>query len=486
MNFSVHKINDWISERPWPLFWRSLPALLAGLLLLATLAMVGAQTSGKNGLRQRYQRVAISALNSRNYEFARVACLRGLAFASDDQARLLWLFYLSIALNGLGHPAEAAGMLATAAPPDHPGCGPAHLAVARSLLGSTNLTPAMILQAEKHLKYALELDPQSPEIKEMLGRFYINTRDFAKARAPLLDIYPLKNDVALLLAIIENANHNSAETRTWADAAIDAFKKNLRESGQPDSQADRFGLVRALLMADDFDEAINTLEAGLAIQKEPAYHAAIADICALRTEKIPPDQTGGAAERLRLIQKGLTHSPQHLKLRLMLIEAALASNDSAPAAKKLLDGLVAGADKESAARWHFLLWTELRIHDDLTSARHHLQTAYELDPQVPVVRNDLAMDLAGGSPEDMNRALKLIQSVVEQCPDNPGFRDTRGRVLARLGRNENAAADLEFAAARLANPAEARMALAKVYDALGKKQLAEQQRRLAINAGKPE
>ena len=96
------------------------------------------------------------------------------------------------------------------------------------------------------------------------------------------------------------------------------------------------------------------------------------------------------------------------------------------------------------------------------------------------------MDLAGGSPEDMNRALKLIQSVVEQFPDNPGFRDTRGRVLARLGRNENAAADLEFAAARLANPAEARMALAKVYDALGKKQLAEQQRRLAINAGKPE
>ena len=75
---------------------------------------------------------------------------------------------------------------------------------------------------------------------------------------------------------------------------------------------------------------------------------------------------------------------------------------------------------------------------------------------------------------------------LEQFPDNPGFRDTRGRVLARLGRNENAAADLEFAAARLAKPAETRMALAKVYDALGRTQLAEQQRRLAKTAGQPE
>ena len=306
MNFFFHKINDWIADRPWSVCWRSLLVLLAGMILLVTLALVSARAGGKSELCQRYQRVAVRAIAARDYELARVACLRGLTFDSDEQARLKWLFYLSIALNGLGHPAEAAEMLATAAPTDHPGCVSAHLAVAQTLLSSTNLTSAMIIQAEKHLKYALELDPQSPEIKEMLGRFYINTHDFAKARSPLLEIYPWKNDVALLLAIIESANHNAAETRAWVDAAIDAFKKNLAESGLPDSQADRIGLVRALLMEDNFDEAIKTLEAGLKVQEQLAYHSAIADICMMQLEKIPANQADGPLNGCGLFKKDYT------------------------------------------------------------------------------------------------------------------------------------------------------------------------------------
>jgi regulator of sirC expression with transglutaminase-like and TPR domain len=94
----------------------------------------------------------------------------------------------------------------------------------------------------------------------------------------------------------------------------------------------------------------------------------------------------------------------------------------------------------------------------------------------------LATVLAAGSQEDQGHALALIQLVVDAFPDNAEFRNTRGRIFARLGKNQDAVDDLNFAADRLSDASETketRLILAKAYDALDKPQLAEQQRRLA-------
>ena len=88
------------------------------------------------------------------------------------------------------------------------------------------------------------------------------------------------------------------------------------------------------------------------------------------------------------------------------------------------------------------------------------------------------MDLSTGNLDDAERGLKIIQSVVEQFPENPQYRDTRGRILARLGRNGEAVADLELAVAKLWNPEETRRVLAKANAALGKPQLTEEPHRI--------
>ncbi len=318
------------------------------------------------------------------------------------------------------------------------------------------------------------------------------------------------------------ALENDASAATlWADRAIAAIRKKLIKSAPRTNPSDRLGLVHALMIkgkyaplldpleramltstnsapqnsppvwldlvrdlmhAEKYAPALETLEQATRVSPSPVYPLAIADVCAVWTEKIPP---GNNVERLRLIQKGLKNAPENLKLQLLLVQATHAADDSGLAAKKLLDESVAAATGQSAAWWHFLLWTDARMKGDLTTARRHLQTAYELAPQIPQIQNDFAMDLSTGNREDLERALKIIQPVVDKFPNNPGFRDTRGQILARLGRNEAAAEDLEFAAARMANAINTRKTLAKVYDALGKTQLAEQQRRLAETAGKP-
>ena len=53
--------------------------------------------------------------------------------------------------------------------------------------------------------------------------------------------------------------------------------------------------------------------------------------------------------------------------------------------------------------------------------------------------------LARGEPPDLNRALALMNSVLKRWSDEPMFRDTRGAVLAKMGRWKEALTDLQAA-----------------------------------------
>ena len=501
-----HFVRDWLRRRQWFRFIFCLPALLAGLVLVVVLAMALYIHTRPVELRYYYHHLAGGSLAAGKYEVARVACLRGLADEKKERERMEWIFYLAVAMNGLGHEQEAADLLAVAAPLDHPGSAQAHLLAAQTYLNSTNLTGEMLRKAEIHLRNAIVLDPQSVAANELLGRLYIDTHNLDKARARLVKIYPRKPETALLIAISYDLEKNPILSVRWADRAIMAIRNQLVYSAPNATPEDRLGLIRALLIkgkyaplldpleramltgtnaapqdsppvwldlvrdlkrAEKYEPALETLERISRASPSPVYPPAIADICATWAEKIPAGQN---AERLRLIQTGLENASQNLKLWWLLIQSTHASDKTGAEAKKMLDEIVAAASGQSAAWWNFLLWTDARMKGDLPTARRYLKKAYELAPQIPQIQNDLAMDQSGGSREDLERGLALIQAVVEKFPDHPGFRDTRGRILARLGRNAEAAMDLQFAANRLANSTETRQILAKVYDALGQNQ----------------
>ncbi len=440
MNTSMHKINDWLADRPWPSLWRSVPALLAGILLLGLLGATVAERSRMTQRRLEYRRIAVAAIGGRDFERGRVACLRGLALAGDDQATLEWLFYLSAALNGLGRPTEAAALLATAAPVDHPGCIRAHLLTAQSLLSSSNLTLEMIRTAGKHLQNALALDPQSVEIKEMIGRFYINTGQPAKARQELLEVYPSRRETALLLALIDNASRNPTEARTWTDAAVDAYRKNLRDLSPQDSRTDRLGLVQALLMEESFEEAAKTLEAGLRLHPAKAYRSAMSEVCMLWVAKLAERPGDHSEAQLRVIEEGLSHAPESMNLARALIELSRRQGAAGERARKLVDARLATSSKELAAWWHFVLATDARQTGRMAEARRHLQAAYGLAPEIPEIANDMAMDLACGQPPELPRALRIIQPLTVKFPGNSNFRDTQAKIASLLGQEAGLAA----------------------------------------------
>ena len=464
MKISSYEINSWLATRRWRIFWRCVPALLAMALTIVLFALVVSSNQRQSELRLNYRRMVAGLLQTGNYEAARVACLRGLSF--DERTRYEWLFYMSIAMNGLGHVQEAAALMNAAAPLDHPGFAQAHLIAAQVLLSSTNnVTEAMAQAAERQLLNALALDPQSTQINEMLGRFYINTHDLEKARQRLLQVYPYKNDVALLLSLTYNAVHDTSSAENWANVAAEVFSKKLKEAHSVDSQSDRLGLAEALLIEKNYAEALKVLEDGLVLsQNQQAYKSGIAEVCVTWAAKLQPD----SAEYLHLIQKGLENVPQHLKLHILLVQAAHTSKP----ARVMLDDYLAKADGESAAWWHFLQATDARQMGNAASARSHLETAYRFGPKIPEIANDLAMHLTTGAQPDLPRALSIIETVLKDNPDNPTFRDTRGQILLKLGRATEAVADLKYAGSKLNHSAETDEALASAYKILIQNQIA--------------
>jgi predicted Zn-dependent protease len=478
MNITSHQINDWVLGLPWSRFWRSLAALGAGVLATVILIVGPVTKSQRSELQRNYRQIALHAMVARNYEVARIACLRGLSFKNEAD-RLQWLFYLSVAMNGLGKSHEAAALLLAAAPLDQPGYDQAQMFMAQGLLGSTNVTPEIIHLAERHLKNALTANPNSPEINEMLGRLYINTRQFDLARQRLKAADPDKSNVALLLAITYREDHDSSAEKSWLNIAIESFKKDLEDGESENNAANRAGLLQALMMESNYADALKLLEKNSsAANNRGRWHAAIAEIYAAWAAEVANDPQGDLKECLELIEKGMDYAPENLKLRMMLIQISHLPGDGGLAARDAITKLMAKAGDESAAWWHLLLATDARRAGNNADVRRQLEAAYQLAPENANIANDMAMDLAFNQPEDLTRALTAIQGVIEKFPEDPNFRDTRGLILAKLGHNEAAADDLEFAAAKLPNSKEARMALVNVYNAMGKTQMAEAERRL--------
>ncbi|HJQ81926.1 MAG TPA: tetratricopeptide repeat protein [Lacipirellulaceae bacterium] len=74
---------------------------------------------------------------------------------------------------------------------------------------------------------------------------------------------------------------------------------------------------------------------------------------------------------------------------------------------------------------------------------------------------------------DIDDALEAVNEALEIRPDEFRFRETRGQVLVRLGRWQEAVQDLEYAANGMPESRDIHRSLAKAYDALGEKQLAQ-------------
>jgi tetratricopeptide (TPR) repeat protein len=465
-------ILRWFQTRHYRECWKSIPAVLALAACVACILILAGWRRIET--RAHYSEVARKALATKDYLTARLACERALSAGS--QPREAHLFYLAIALQGLGREEDALVLLRLAAPLDKPGYPPAQIYAANSLLAGGKPTPAASKLARAHLEQVLAAEPDSVEANEMLGWLYFESGDWKPARQCLLAVVPNRPEAALPLAVVAGQLGDEAGLRAWAERAA-KYRRERVENAKLDSPTDRLRWAQALMLEQKFAEAMKVLDDGRKQSGTAQYGPAIGDLCASWAHYLSTNQPAEFLPRLKLIDHGLGYAPQNVRLVKMLVELSRLHGPEAQAARDAMSKLM--ADKGASPLVHLIIGGDAWQDGDTEQARKQFTLAYELAPNLPVVANNMAAVLAKGDPADLPRALDLIQPLVEKFPNDPHFRDTRGQILTRLGRWQEAVKDLEMALPLLSPKGPTYAALAEDYRQLGLSNLAARYEQLA-------
>ncbi|MBI1323417.1 tetratricopeptide repeat protein [bacterium] len=144
-----------------------------------------------------------------------------------------------------------------------------------------------------------------------------------------------------------------------------------------------------------------------------------------------------------------------------------------PALLKLCRNLYA-TRKASFDADDYVFWASiLRQNQQNDEAREFLENAIKISPENDIASNNLANLLYKLEPVDLNRALLLSESVLKRNPKEPTFLETRGQILTRLGKYQEAIPDLTKSLEAYPNVPEIHEALASCYRKIGLSELAD-------------
>jgi predicted Zn-dependent protease len=278
----------------------------------------------------------------------------------------------------------------------------------------------------------------------------------------------------LWLARLYAKRNDSDRARREADAVVRIFR--ARALADPSDHQARLIWADALVFLEDFSGAVATLEDGAATS-ESIYRPVLARVYLAWYDaqaRIPGKKP---AENVALLEKGLRNEPVNKDLLNRLLGLLRQDGAGAEETRRLLKQLAA-TGKGSAAV-HFVLGSDAWHRRQLDEARLHLDLAYQLEPGLAIIGNNLAWLMIQEPTPDLPRALEIINDVVNRYPAEAMFHDTRGQILVRMGRWKEALPDLELALARLPDRPAIHDALADVYQNLGDPESAAEHRRLS-------
>jgi len=119
-----------------------------------------------------------------------------------------------------------------------------------------------------------------------------------------------------------------------------------------------------------------------------------------------------------------------------------------------------------------LLGTAAAVSGEWDRAESWLRQSIAGNPNNPAVWNNLACVLLQHSNPPLDEALAAAEKAIASDTSDFRFRQTRGQILLRLGRYQDAVNDLEYALNGMPDLPTIHQSLAKAYDALGNRQLA--------------
>lgn len=466
--------GQWWQERNFGLLLKGLPALSAGSAALVVAAMLA--LTPREAIETLYFEEAKTAYKAQDCLLA-MTCYDRLAHLGKDRPEIL--YGMALTAEALGQEERAVLLMKELAPVERQGFAEAHLWWARRLLMTPTSVPQPSKAAEVHLLRALEGELEDREqVHGLLGELYLHAGQLEQAELHLQRAVKTKPQLRLRLAQLYARRGDQPRARSEAQLAISLFRAWTK--AELNEQQPRLYWAEATLFLEDFPAAVAILQEGLTVTGDRVYRSALARAYLAWSDALARASPPDPGQQLALLEQALQYDPGHLDVLMRLWAFTKVHGAEADKARATLRAQLAVGKGTAVA--HLALGMDAWEQGKTAGALVHLEQAYQLAPSMGVVANNLAWVLASAQPPDLKRALALMNSVLERWPNEPMFRDTRGLVLAKMGRWKEALTDLQAALPGYPKSAGLHRRLAEAYDRLGATDMAAQHRRLAEEA----
>ncbi|MGB7342833.1 MAG: tetratricopeptide repeat protein [Pirellulaceae bacterium] len=289
------------------------------------------------------------------------------------------------------------------------------------------------------LIHHLRIVAQSGDVEAnvILGRLYIVMGQRQQGIETLRRVVDGRPEVNTLLVRALVAEGKKEEAEQLLESTIAKYRNQL--ASDPSSLKSRLGLVDNLTVSSRYEEATQVLREGL--KQHPELLALTMESAIKHVDVIKDSQPATA---LNLLQRAAQDDSNDLALWSRVV--ALLDSDETAIAQRAQEFIEQSLRQENRnGNLDMVLGSHAYARDEFAKAIEYLENAHSLSPENPLVASTLANYLAKADPPELDRALKLVDNVLEDFPDRKAYYFTRGKTLSLLGRDDEAISDLQVA-----------------------------------------
>jgi len=333
--------------------------------------------------------------------------------------------------------------------------------LAQEIYTRPQITVADWRSAEARLQTVLLFSPQHEMARRMLMKMQRATGQQLAALANLEKLAPFSTADRLELALAYSSLGKRFEAAQEAKLVVESLLLELGEN--PENLELRRTAAKAALLAGDFAAAENQLKLALKYGNEEDLETRmrLAEIYEQQAAAVPHDRPDWDRRSLELLCRSIETVPDRSEPYDALTPLTLRPGEVGEQARELLlTGLARGVRPD---RLHGLLaqWCSRTGRSDESIL--HWRAVIAAEPQSVPALNNLAWELCWHQPPMLDEALDMINRALALSPGVPVLRETRGQILARMGRSREALADLLAAIGGMNENARLHATLAEVY-----------------------
>jgi tetratricopeptide (TPR) repeat protein len=440
---------------------RGLPALLACCAVLWALLM---PYFARYSRTLHYAAKLSSAIRMGELEEAELCAER---LVRDTKGTPFYLFAYASILYERGEHARALAIMNSMAPADAPGYGLSQLWMVRRMMVQKQSSADAAKELERRLLWATRDDESAQGAQALLVRYYSS---MGKPDAAEAFLHSGGSDAGsqLNVAMSYALKGDSEKAKSYAASARESLAAATKS--QPDNAQIRLAWAQAAALEGDFNSAIEILEEGYRVTHAQAYRTTLSRLffawsCNLMHIR------ARLADRIVLLARSIDYDDSNPLLMRTLVDLAPITQPDAKAVREDLDKRIEAGNSPVVLQVY--LAVDNFLSKDVAEANHRFELLRKNLPQSSIFLNNVAWTLVNTNPNNPALALDLIDKAIAQSPKEERFLGTRGEILFKLNRDQEALADLRKAEKVYPNNQEVKDAIERVLSRLQKPEVGQ-------------